>query len=45
LQADPAARDNFTFAWSRRVILREERDFVELVAGTFGLPSTLLPNA
>src|SRR5580700_3564433 len=34
LQADSAARGNFAFAQSRRVILREERNFVELVAGT-----------
>ena len=45
LRADSAARDNFDFAQSRRVILREERNFVELVVGTFGLASTLPPNA
>jgi hypothetical protein len=28
-------------AQAKRIILREERNFVELVDGTFGLPSTL----
>ena len=28
-------------AQSKRLILREERNFVELVDGTYGLPSTL----
>jgi hypothetical protein len=27
-------------AQTKRLILREERNFVELVEGTFGLPST-----
>lgn len=41
LKSDGEARDNFTKAQSRRLILREERNFVEVVEGTFGLPSTL----
>jgi hypothetical protein len=41
LKADPEARENFAMAQSRRFILREERNFVEIVDGTFGLPSTL----
>lgn len=41
LQADPEARKNFALAQTNRLILREERNFVELVEGTLGLPSTL----
>ncbi len=41
LKADPDARANFAMARSKRFILREERNFVEVVEGTFGLPSTL----
>ncbi|SPF39451.1 NIPSNAP family containing protein (modular protein) [Candidatus Sulfopaludibacter sp. SbA4] len=41
LKSDPEARDNFAMAQSKRLILREERNFVEVVEGTFGLPSTL----
>ena len=40
LQSDPAARENFTMARTKRLILREERNFVEVVDGTFGRPST-----
>jgi hypothetical protein len=36
LKADPEARDNFAFARDKRVILREERTFLEAVAGTVG---------
>jgi hypothetical protein len=39
LKSDPEARENFTMAQSQRLILREERNFVEVVEGTFGLPS------
>jgi hypothetical protein len=45
LKSDPEARDNFTMAQSKQLILREERNFVEVVDGTFGLPSTLARNA
>lgn len=41
LKSDPEARENFAMAQSKRFILREERNFVEVVDGTFGLPSTL----
>jgi NIPSNAP len=36
LKADPEARENFTFAQEKRLILREERTFLEVVAGTVG---------
>jgi hypothetical protein len=41
LRTDPEARENFAMAQTNRLILREERNFVEVVDGTFGLPSTL----
>jgi hypothetical protein len=41
LKADPDARENFAMAQSKKFILREERNFVEVVEGTFGVPSTL----
>jgi hypothetical protein len=41
LRADPEARENFALAQSKRFIRREERNFVETVEATFGLPSTL----
>jgi hypothetical protein len=37
LRADPEARQNFAMAQSKRFILREERSFVEVVDGSFGL--------
>jgi hypothetical protein len=37
LKADPEAQKNFSLAQNRRVILREERNFVEIVEGTFGI--------
>jgi hypothetical protein len=40
LKSDPEALANFNLAQSKRLILREERNFVEVVDGTFGLPST-----
>ena len=39
LKEDPEARQNFAIAQDTRVILREERNFVEVVDGTFGHPS------
>lgn len=36
LRADAAARDNFAMAEKLRLILREERTFLETVEGTFG---------
>jgi hypothetical protein len=44
LKSDPEGRENFAFAQSRKFILREERNFVEVVSGTFGIPSTLAEN-
>src|ERR1700757_1475111 len=41
LKADPEARENLNMAQSRRLILREERNFVEGVEGTLGLAPTL----
>jgi len=41
LKSDAEARQNFTMAQTKRLILREERNFVEVVDGTFGLASTL----
>ena len=41
LRADPEAKQNFALAQSKKFILREERNFVEVVDGTYGLPSTL----
>ena len=43
LRTDPEGRANFELAQSQRFILREERSFVEVVDGTFGLPSTWAP--
>jgi hypothetical protein len=39
LKADPEARENLAMAQSKRFILREERNFVEVVDGTLGIPS------
>jgi hypothetical protein len=39
LKLDPDARTNFTTAEAKRVILREERTFVEAVNGGFNLPA------
>ncbi len=38
LRTDPDARANFDMAQSKKLILREERNFVEVVDGTFGIP-------
>lgn len=40
LKSDPEARANFEMAQSKHLILREERNFVEIVEGTFELPPT-----
>ena len=45
LKADTAGRANFAFAQSRRFILREERSFLEVVDGTFGIPALMPPAA
>jgi hypothetical protein len=41
LKSDAEARQNLSMAETKRLILREERNFVEVVDGTFGRPSTL----
>ena len=41
LKADPEGRENFTIAQTKRFILREERNFVEVVDGTFSVPAAL----
>lgn len=41
LKADPEGRANFAMAQSKRFILREERNFVEAVPETLGIPATL----
>jgi len=41
LRSDPEAGQNFTMAQTKRLILREERNFVEIVEGTFAVPSKL----
>lgn len=38
LRTDSAGRANFAFAQDKRFILREERSFTQVVAGTLGLP-------
>lgn len=39
LKSDAEAMANFSMAQSKRIILREERTFTEVVDGTFELPS------
>ncbi len=41
IKADPEGRENFLMAQAKKFILREERNFVELVDGTFELPPAL----
>src|SRR5215831_13485986 len=41
LKSDPEAQENFRMAQTGRFILREERNFVEVVEGTFGVPAKL----
>lgn len=44
LKADPEARQNFSMAQSKRLILREERNFVEVVEGTLGIAPISNPS-
>ena len=39
LKTDPEAQSNFTLAEKQRLILREERNFVEIATGTFEVPA------
>ena len=41
LKSDPEGQANFAMAQTKRFILREERNFVEVVDETFNRPSTL----
>jgi hypothetical protein len=41
LRADPEALENLAMADKERLIVREERNFVEIAAGTFELPANL----
>jgi hypothetical protein len=41
LKDDLVGRANFAMAEAKEFILREERDFVEVVEGTFGIPAAL----
>jgi hypothetical protein len=41
LRSDGEARENFAMAQSKRLIIREERNFVEVVDGTFCVPAAL----
>lgn len=38
LKSDSEAQENIAMAQAKRLILREERNFVEIVDGTFGVP-------
>ena len=40
IKADPEGRENLAMAQAKRFILREERNFVEVVDGTFGILPT-----
>jgi len=40
LKMDPDAQANFKFALEKRCIFREERNFVQVVDGTFGVPAS-----
>ena len=42
LKSDPEGMANVNMAQTRRLIIREERNFTEVVDGTLGLPSTLV---
>jgi hypothetical protein len=41
LRTDPDGQANFEFSQRKRFILREERNFVEVVNGTFEIPASL----
>lgn len=43
LKADDEGRYNFRMAQEKRLILREERSFVEVVDGTLGIPAVVTP--
>jgi hypothetical protein len=39
------SRNNFAFAQTKRFILREERTFLEIAAGTFNIPPKVSANS
>jgi hypothetical protein len=41
LKSDPEGRENFRMAVRKRRMMREERNFLEVVDGTLGLPAKL----
>jgi hypothetical protein len=41
LKSDPEARAHLELTRTNRLILREERNFVEVVDGTLGIPATV----
>jgi hypothetical protein len=43
LRSDAEGRENFQMAQSKRLILREERTFLEVVDGTLGIPAKQVP--
>src|SRR5258705_14015343 len=45
LRSDPEAIKSFKMAQTRRLIIREERNFVEIVDGTLGIASTMIKSA
>jgi hypothetical protein len=45
LRSDPDALENFRMAHSKRLILREERNFVRVVDGTLGIPAEVAGSA
>jgi hypothetical protein len=42
LKSDREAKENFNMAQTKRLIIREERNFVEVVDGTLGIASILI---
>ena len=45
LKSDSQAIENFRMAQTKRLIIREERNLVEVVDGTLGVASTLIGSA
>lgn len=45
LRSDSRAVENFTMAQTKRLIIREERNFVEVVEGTFGIAPGLIAKS
>jgi hypothetical protein len=45
IKSDSESRENLAMAMEKRLILREERNFVEVVDGTFSIPAKLSGGA